>query len=52
MMARDVTTLINNVEPAGRHTITFNASNLPSGQYIVAVHTLNHMQSKLIILTK
>jgi hypothetical protein len=52
MMARDVTTLIKDVEPAGRHTITFNASNLPSGRYIVAVHTLNHMQSKLVILTK
>jgi len=52
MLAEDVTTLISEVKSAGRYAVEFNAANLPSGQYIVAVHEANHMQSKLIVLTK
>ncbi|HZV13571.1 MAG TPA: T9SS type A sorting domain-containing protein [Candidatus Kapabacteria bacterium] len=52
MMGKTVATLAKDQLTLGQHSVTFNAANLPSGSYIVAVHTLNHMQSKLMILTK
>jgi hypothetical protein len=52
MLGKTVATLAKNQLTLGRHSITFNAASLPSGQYIVAVHTQTNMQSKLIILQK
>ncbi len=34
ILGREVATLVNEVKPAGSHTVSFNASNLPSGVYL------------------
>ncbi len=52
VMGKDVSRLVNDVKPAGRYAVEFDATDLKSGQYIVAVHLKNHMQSKLIVITK
>jgi hypothetical protein len=52
MMGKTVATLAKDQLTLGQHSVTFNATNLPSGSYIVAVHTTNHMESKLMVLTK
>jgi hypothetical protein len=52
MTAHVVATLAKDQLTLGRHSVTFNAASLPSGSYVVAVHTQNHMQSKLMILEK
>jgi hypothetical protein len=52
MRGRIVATLAKDQLTLGRHSVTFNAANLPSGQYVVAVHTQTNMQSKLMILEK
>ncbi|HZV11891.1 MAG TPA: T9SS type A sorting domain-containing protein, partial [Candidatus Kapabacteria bacterium] len=52
LLGEDVSTLVKDVKPAGEHSVQFDGTALPSGRYIVAVHTINHTQSKLMILEK
>jgi hypothetical protein len=37
---------------SGKHEVVIDASALPTGRYIVAVHTKSHQQSKMLILTR
>ncbi|MCC6638101.1 MAG: hypothetical protein IT278_10275 [Ignavibacteriaceae bacterium] len=34
-MGREIVTLISSEIPAGKHSVTFDASNLPSGIYLL-----------------
>ena len=48
----DVTTLVNDIKPAGQYSVMFDGTQLPSGQYIVSVKLANHTQSKMVVLAK
>jgi len=53
ILGQEVRTLINNeLTNAGRYTITFDASNLPSGIYIYRLQTGNFSSNKKMILLK
>jgi hypothetical protein len=53
LLGQEVQTLINNqVIPAGRHEVIFDASNLPSGIYFYRIHTESFAQVKKMILLK
>jgi hypothetical protein len=52
MMVNMVAHPIHDFQTVGKHQIEIDGSKLPSGRYIVAVHTRNHQQSKLLILSK
>ena len=53
ILGQEVMTLINNkLEPAGRHEVTFNASNLPSGIYLYHIQADGFVQVKKMILLK
>jgi hypothetical protein len=53
LLGQEVQTLINNqVIPAGRHEVIFDASNLPSGIYFYRIHTDSFAQVKKMILLK
>lgn len=47
-----VTNLIDNIMPAGNHSITFDASRLPSGVYIYTISINNIISSKKMMLIK
>ncbi len=51
-LGRDVATLVEHEIPAGSHTITWNAQNLPSGVYIYRLIAGNHVASKRMLLLK
>lgn len=50
MAVNDVSHLFHGFQSVGRHQIELDGSRLPSGRYVVAVHTSNHQQSKLLIM--
>ena len=53
LLGQEVQTLINNqVIPAGRHQVIFDAANLPSGIYFYRMQTENFAQVKKMILLK
>jgi len=53
LLGQEVQTLINNqVKPAGRHEVIFDASNLPSGIYFYRMHSDSFTQVKKMILLK
>jgi hypothetical protein len=52
MMVNMVAHPIHDFQTVGKHQIEIDGSKLPSGRYIVAVHTRSHQQSKLIIVTR
>jgi hypothetical protein len=52
MLGREVATLINSVQPAGSHSINFDASKLASGLYIYKITAGNFTASKKMMLLK
>jgi hypothetical protein len=52
MLGREVATLVNEVKPAGTYSVTFNASELPSGVYIYRFNTAHFNKSNKMILIK
>ena len=52
LMGKEVAALVNEVKPAGAYSVTFNASNLPSGVYIYKLTAGHFMQSNKMILIK
>jgi len=47
-----ITTLVNRRMENGYHTVNFNAVNFASGVYIYKLKTLNHIESKKMLLVK
>ncbi|MDP3830117.1 MAG: T9SS type A sorting domain-containing protein, partial [Ignavibacteriaceae bacterium] len=52
LLGSEVETLLSEYREAGRHSITFNASNLSSGVYLYRLSSGKSVQSKQMILVK
>lgn len=51
-MGTEVASLVNENKEAGNYTVTFNASELPSGIYFYTVTSGNFKDTKKLILLK
>ena len=52
MLGQKVSVILDEFREAGSHTMTFNASDLPSGTYFYTLETPQFRQTKKMILTK
>lgn len=52
MLGREVAALVNELKPAGRHSVTFNAAGLPSGMYFYKIKAGEFVQVRKMILLK
>ena len=52
LLGRSVDVIHHGVLPAGEHTLTFDAGDLPSGTYYIRVQTDRHVTSTKVILIK
>jgi Secretion system C-terminal sorting domain len=52
VLGREVRRLIGERQPAGMHTLTFDAANLPSGVYFYRLSAGSFMQTKKLVLLK
>jgi hypothetical protein len=52
VLGREVSTLVDEVQHAGLHTVTFNASTLPSGVYLYKVTSGTNSSVKKMLLLK
>ena len=52
ILGEQVKTLINQVMPAGNHSVQFNASSLASGIYLYRIQFGSFVQTKKMILLK
>lgn len=52
VLGEEVVVLVNELKPAGTHTTTFDAHNLPSGVYFYRLEAGNYVDSKKLLLVK
>lgn len=52
ILGREIKTLINQSQTAGKHSVKFNASELPSGIYFYRLEANNNVQTRKMILEK
>ena len=52
MLGRQVTELVNETLPAGRHSVVFDATNLPAGTYLYVLSTETQRLSRRLVLVK
>ena len=52
VLGREVALLVNEIETAGAHRLTFDASGLPSGVYLCRLEAGEIMQTRKIVLIK
>jgi hypothetical protein len=52
MAGEKVSTVIDETQPAGAHTLRFDASVLPSGIYFYKMQAGNYSQTRKMIVTK
>ncbi len=52
MLGRRVTTLVNEAQPAGTHSVLFNAATLASGVYFYRLQAGNNVATKKMMLVK
>ncbi|MGO9480454.1 MAG: T9SS type A sorting domain-containing protein [Candidatus Kryptoniota bacterium] len=52
VLGREITTLVNERQNAGSHSIVFNAANLPSGVYLYRLSAGNFGETKKMVLIK
>ena len=52
MLGQQIATLVNTTMESGRHTVTFDASGLPSGLYLYRMEAGDFMSQKKMILLK
>jgi hypothetical protein len=52
LLGQEVATLVNEVKPAGEHSVTFDGSALSSGIYFYQLRVNNFVESKKLMLVK
>ncbi len=52
ILGREVATLVNEEKPAGSHTVSFNASHLPSGVYLYEINAGEFRSVKKMTIVK
>ncbi|MBI5474427.1 MAG: T9SS type A sorting domain-containing protein [Ignavibacteriae bacterium] len=52
LLGREVATLLNEVKPAGEHTVAFNAAHLASGVYIYRLRAGSFVQTRRLVLLR
>jgi len=52
VMGEEVATLVNGVMQAGGHTVSWNASSMPTGVYFYQLESANFSQTKKLLLVK
>tara|TARA_B100001996_G_scaffold32627_1_gene24561 strand:+ start:3787 stop:4767 length:981 start_codon:yes stop_codon:yes gene_type:complete len=52
VMGEEVATLVNSVMQAGGHTVSWNASSMPTGVYFYQLESANFSQTKKLLLVK
>lgn len=52
LLGKEVAMLINGFQSAGTHSVTFEASELPSGIYLYQLHTSSGIQTRKMMLLK
>ena len=52
ILGREVTTLVNEYKPAGKFSVKFNATNLPSGVYVYQLKVGGFIETKKMVLLK
>jgi hypothetical protein len=52
MLGVEISTIVNEMKEPGNYTVTFNASNLPSGIYFYTLTSNNFIDTKKLILLK
>jgi hypothetical protein len=52
VIGKEVASLVNEKQEAGKHIVNFNASGLASGIYIYTLRTDNYSSSKKLLLLK
>ena len=52
VLGNEVATLVNEVQPAGKYEVTFNASSLSSGTYFYKLQAGNFIETKKMILVR
>ena len=52
LLGREVRTLVNEEQPTGEYTVTFNAGSLASGLYFYTLRAGNFTQTKKMMLLK
>jgi len=52
LLGREVASLVNESKDEGRYSISFDASNLPSGVYIYTLRVNNFTASKKMVVIK
>lgn len=52
VLGREVTTLVNEVKPAGEYRVEWDAEGLQGGVYFCRLQTTNHVQTRKLILLK
>ena len=52
LLGHETAVLVDGLQSAGRHTVRFNASNLPSGSYVYRLQTGDKIVARTMILVK
>ncbi len=52
MLGREVKTLVDGLQTAGSHSVTFNAANMPSGVYLCSLQAGTYHDTKKLLLLK
>jgi hypothetical protein len=52
LLGREITVLANGTYPSGQHSVTFDASGLPSGMYVIVLETAAGRDVRKVSLVK
>ena len=52
LLGREVAILVNERMPAGQHSVTFDASGLPSGMYVIVLESEGMRDVRKVTLVK
>jgi hypothetical protein len=52
LLGEEVSTVVDEVQGAGKHSIDYNAAHLASGIYIYTIRTNEYFQARKMILVK